>query len=502
MEKPVNISSPSLDSELDAATTRANLDRTLVRGLAWTGAARAVTQLLAWVSTLVVVHLLSPADYGLVGMAALYLGLVRLISEFGLGSAVLVLRDLTDHQIRQLNAFSVLFGMSGFALSAAAAVPLGVFFHAPNLPAVVLVSSTSSIISAFRSVPSALLQRDMRFKDLSTIDAARAMVGTVAVLILASLGFGYWSLVLNEVMATLAATALSIWHRRVGFRWPQLGSLRTAMEFSRQVIISRVAWYSYSNSDFLVAGRVLGQAALGAYTLAWTLTNLPIEKVTTLVMSVTPTFFSRAQKSNAEIRRYLLALTEGLATITFPVALGMALTADDFVRVVLGSGWIAAIGPLRLLALYTSVRSITPLVSQALTMTGRARHVMMNSIWSAAVLPLGFWIGSHWGGATGIAAAWVLVFPLLAFHLYRRLFRDIELSLGAYLRALLPAVGSCAVMAVGVLAARFMAANRVPLTVRFAAEVVAGASGYALLLMTVFRPRMLAFRDTLRVARG
>jgi PST family polysaccharide transporter len=435
-------------------------------------------------------------------MAALYLGLVRLISEFGLGAAVLVLRDLTDDQIRQLNTFAVLFGLGGFAVSAAAAIPLGAFFHAQNLPAVVLVSSSTSIISAFKSVPSALLQREMRFKDLSAIDMARAVVGVATVLVLAYLGFGYWSLVLNEVLATVVATALSIWRRGVGFSWPRFSALRTAMHFSGQVIVSRVAWYSYSNSDFLVAGRVLGQAALGAYSLAWTLTNLPIDKVTTLVMSVTPTFFAKAQKSNAEIRRYLLALTEGLATITFPVALGMAITADDFVNVALGSKWSAAIGPLRLLALYTSIRSITPLVSQALTMTGRARHAMMNSIWSAVVLPPAFWIGSHWGGPTGIAAAWVLIFPFLTVHLYGRLFREIELPLSAYMRALLPALAGCGVMATGVIAARLIAADRVPLPMRFAAEVVAGALGYALLLATVFRPRMLAFRNTLRVARA
>ncbi|MEP7064902.1 MAG: lipopolysaccharide biosynthesis protein [Gemmatimonadota bacterium] len=501
MESPIAVESPPQGAEPDPTPTSANLDRTLVRGIAWTGAARGVTQLLGWASTLIVVHLLSPADYGLVGMAALYLGLVRLLSEFGLGAAVLVLRDLTDDQVRQLNSFSVLFGIAGFAVSVAAAYPLGAFFHATALPAVVIVSSTNSIVSAFRSVPSALLQRDMRFKSLSAIDMVRAVVGVAAVLLFASLGFGYWSLVLNEVIATIAATGMCVWYRRVGFRWPHFSSLRAAMRFSGQVIVSRLAWYGYSNSDFLVAGRVLGQAALGAYTIAWTLTNLPIEKVTTLVMSVTPTFFSRAQKSNAELRRYLLVLTEGLAIITFPVALGMALTAGDFVPVVLGVKWMAAIGSLRLLALYTSVRSITPLVSQALTMTGRARHAMMNSIWSAAVLPPAFWIGSRWG-PTGIAAAWAIVFPFLSAHLYRRLFRDIEMPFATYLRALLPALAGCATMAVCVFAARFGAADRVALPVRLAAEVIAGALGYALMLMTVFRPRMLAFRETLRHARG
>ena len=476
-------------------------DRTLVRGIAWTGAARGVTQVLSWASTLVVVRLLTPADYGLVGMATLYLGLIRLVSEFGLGSAVLVLRDLTKSQIEQLNSFSLLFGLGGFALAGIAAIPFGAFLHAPALPAVIVASSTVSIISSLRSVPSALMQRDQLFKHLSSIDMARATVGVITVVVLALLGFGYWSLVWNEVLSAAAATGLTIWFRRTGFRWPQLSALRSAMRFSGQVLVSRIAWYSYSNSDFLVAGRILGQAALGAYSLAWTLTNLPIDKVTTLVMTVASTFFSKAREDYAEVRRYLLVLTEGLAAIAFPVSLGLALTADDFVHVVLGDKWAGAVGPLRLLALYASLRSISPLVALALTMTGRVRHTMLNSIWSAIVLPPSFWIGSHWG-PTGIAAAWAVVFPFLTIHLYRPLFTEIGLAARDYLRALLPALAGCIALGTAVLGVRIVAGDWLPRSARLATEVSVGIIAYSLLWATLFRPRVVAFRAVIRRARN
>lgn len=492
---------PAVLEPVQKASSGENLDRALVHGIAWTGAARAVTQALSWASTLIVVHLLAPSDYGLVGMAALYLGLVRLVSEFGLGVAVLARRDLTHDQIRQLNSFAVLFGIAGFAVSAAAAVPLSVFFHAPALPAVILASSTVSVFSAFRSVPAALLQRDMRFKDLSVIEMARAIVSVATVITLAALGFGYWSLVWNEVLATIAASLFSMWLRPTGFQWPRWNALGAALNFSGQVLMSRLAWYTYSNADFLVAGKFLGEAALGAYTIAWTLTNMPVEKVTTLVLAVTPTFFSRAQHDNGEISRYLLLLTEGLAVITFPVAVGIALTAHDFVYVVLGAKWSAAIGPLQLLAIYTSVRSITPLVNQALTMTGRARHVMLNSIWSAVVFPPAFWIGSHWG-PTGIAAAWAIIFPFFAVHLYRHLFSEIGLAPSRYFRALGPALAGCGVMAIGVILARLAMPAQVPLVARFAAEVCLGAAAYGILLLTRFRSRMVAFRNIVRLARA
>jgi len=108
------------------------LDRSLLNGIAWTSGAKWASQLLTWASTLVVARLLSPEDYGLVGMASIYLGVITLLSEFGLGSAVVTLRELSEEQVAQINSVSLLFGLASFALSCAAAVPLGHFFHAPS----------------------------------------------------------------------------------------------------------------------------------------------------------------------------------------------------------------------------------------------------------------------------------------------------------------------------------------------------------------------------------
>src|SRR3989454_11636004 len=151
------------------------LDRSLVQGIAWTSGAKWAGQLLGWASTLIVARLLTPADYGLVGMASIYLGLITLVSEFGLGSTVITLRDLSEHQVAQLNGLSVLFGVASFAASCAAAVPLGRFFHAPQLPAVVVVMSTAFVVTAFKTVPFSLLQRELRFRALAIVETGRVI---------------------------------------------------------------------------------------------------------------------------------------------------------------------------------------------------------------------------------------------------------------------------------------------------------------------------------------
>ena len=79
-----------------------SLDRSLVSGIAWTGGTKWATQILSWAATIVVAHILSPADYGLMGMAAVYVGLVTLVNEFGLTAAILRHRELTEHQIARI----------------------------------------------------------------------------------------------------------------------------------------------------------------------------------------------------------------------------------------------------------------------------------------------------------------------------------------------------------------------------------------------------------------
>ena len=137
----------------DVRHDAASLDRSLVRGVAWTGAIKWVTQIAAWVSTLAVARLLSPEDYGLVGMAAVYLGLLTMLSEAGLGTTVIAMRDLRGNRLGQMHSLSVIVGVVGFGVSWLVAGPLAAFFNAPALRWVVIALSANFIIMSLRTVP-------------------------------------------------------------------------------------------------------------------------------------------------------------------------------------------------------------------------------------------------------------------------------------------------------------------------------------------------------------
>ncbi len=473
-------------------------DRTLVRAVAWTGAGRWATQLLTWVSTIVVARILAPSDYGLFGMATLYLGLVALVSEFGLGQAVITLREMPAEHVAQINSLSIAAGALLFGISCAVAGPLGAFFHTAKLPPVVMVMSLAFLISGGQVVPDALLQRDLRFKLLASFDTARAVVQAGTTVVLALLGFNYWSLALGSLAGAVLATTMAVIARPHSFAWPRLKEIKRALKFSGDILGSRVAWYIYSNSDFLVAGRKLGQAPLGAYTVAWTIASTPVEKITNMITRVSPAFFSAVQDDKPHLRRYVLGITDGLSLFTFPASLGMALVADQFVMVVLGAKWAPAIIPLQLLALYAALRSITTFFPYMLFALRQSRFVMWNTVIAAIVFPAAFYYASRWG-TTGIGVTWVLLYPLSAAPIIWRTLAATELSVWSYLRSMMPALRASLVMVVMVLGVRWLTPGVWPLAVRFAISVLTGILSYLAVMYIAERQRI---GELFRLMRG
>ncbi len=430
-------------------------------------------------------------------MGAVFFGLLTVFSEFGVTTAVITLQDLTAVQIAQLNGLAVLLGIVGFLVSCAVAVPAGRFFGFAKLPAVIIVMSLGFVVASFQSVPSALLQRELKFKLLSVIEGARAFLTAIVTVVLAIAGLHYWTLVIGSLVGCATGTVLLLLQERRPFAWPKFSDLEHAIRFSWHVLVSRISWYTYSNSDFAIAGKMLGETALGSYTVAWNLANLPVEKITNLLAGVTPAFFSTVQNDLGAIRKYLLNLTESVAMLTFPAAIGMALVVNDFVLLALGPKWSSAVAPLRLLALYVSVRSITPLLSQVLIAIGETRFSMWTSVLNVFVFPPAFYIGSRWG-AVGIAAAWFIVYPVFTIPLYWKVFRSIRLSLKDYLRVLRPAFNGVVLMTLAVLAVGRLLRPEWPLAVRFGIETAWGTAVYFGTLALFHRQRLHAIYRRLR----
>ncbi|MCW5977239.1 MAG: lipopolysaccharide biosynthesis protein [Bryobacteraceae bacterium] len=484
--------SPPVDS-----IDRKKLDVAFVGGIAWTAGAKWFTQVLSWASLLIIARLLSPSDFGTVAPTTVYFGLMNVLAEFGIGTAVVNMRELQRHALAQLNTVCLLLGVAAFGFSAAVAPLVAAFFRSPKLEPVVIVTSIGFFMTALRVVQMGVLQRDMNYKLLSLAEGLQSVVQALTTLVCAFLGLGYWSLVAGGLCGTAAAAVVAMVWVRAPYAKPRLRDIGAALRFGSHMVTARVAWYGYTQSDIIVGGRVLAVSALGAYTFALNLASMPGEKITAVIMRVTGPLFARIQQDPAAMRRYLVATTESLSFLTFPAVLGLAAVAEEFVAVALGKQWGGVAAPLRWLAFYTGLRTIATLMPQVLTALRQTAFTMRVYLATLVVMPFAFYAGSHWG-PTGLGAAWTFAYPIMVMPMYVRVFRSIDLSAKEYLNAIAPPLVASLAMLGAVLAVAHALPGNWPHLTRLLIEVAVGAVVYAAVLMVAFRKRVLRYRELLR----
>lgn len=484
------------DSNLSSKT--ATVTRSFVHGLTWTGAMKLVGQSAAWCSTLIVARLLSPNDYGIVGMAAVFLGLLQAVSEFGIGASIVARSDLSASLLPELNSASVVLGfigtLSGVLLSSA----VGSFYDNSALPPVLAAMSTTFLITSFRSVPWALLQRDLRFKRLAIYDAFQSVVLAIGSIVFAILGFRYWTLVAAAITSAIISTTVAVLMHPVPFAFPHWSRVRQVVAFSGNVVTQRLAWYGYSNSDFIVAGRILGSTSLGAYSLAYELAHTPSNKIGGLLFQLSPATLAALRDDPVALRKFIVRISEMIMLIVAPMCVGLAAVAPIFVPLVLGAQWVEMVGPLQVLALYASITILLVVPNQTLLVIGQEKFGTRYSVAQLAVMPLAFFIGSRWG-IKGIALAWPIVHPFLALVLLRRVFGAIGLRAVEFTKeAVWPALMACSVMWLGVVGARNLLQEKLGGILLLTILVSLGILIYVSVLGIAHRDRLLRIKSAVQ----
>jgi len=466
------------------------LDRVFAGGLAWSAGSKAVTQLLSWASVLIAARLLSPNDFGLAGMAGAFLVVTNVLAEFGIGSAVLQMQELDRDVLSQIHTFACILCTVIFLAAEAASPMIASFFKSDRLLPVLLVNNLAFFLTGFQQVPLALMQREMDYRRISLAEAASASVQAVATIVGAFAGLGYWALIAGMVLGKFTGTALNYYWQPAHFRMPRWHKIAVPIKMGGQIAVSRLAWSGYTQSDGIIVGRVLGASALGTYQMALTLASAPAEKISTLIMRAAGPLFAKIQKEEELVRRYFLIILEAMALTVLPMMLGLALVAPDAIAVVLGSKWSAASAPLFWLALFVIVRTASVLCDQVLVSLRQTRFTMNMSLLNLAVMPTAFLVASHWG-LNAVAASWLVLSRITILPMIVKLARSAQCSFQEIIAALMPALAGSAALLVAVAIVREWQSGS-PYA-GLAAEILAGAACYCLVVFGPFRTKVLRY---------
>jgi O-antigen/teichoic acid export membrane protein len=391
-----------------AAERPTGLRARVVGGVRWKLLGQASAQATSAGSSIVLAHLLSPHDFGLAGMALVFTGLGAPFVDLAL-SAALVQRRVLEEKDRSTAFWTNVTAGSLLTLIGIAISPLVAdFFGRPSVEPLVAAISVIFLLSSLSSTQSALLTREMNFRGLEIRGIASALAGAAAALSLAFAGAGAWAIV-GQALVQAGTSLVLLWTFspwRPTFTY-STASLRTLGSYSGKTFVSQLLGNLVNNVDNLLVGRFLGSVALGVYSVAYNAMYLPAGRVSQPLQNV---LFSAFAKLQTEPKRLAQAWARGnqvISAVNVPAFLGMAAVAPDFVPVVLGQKWHAAVPVLQFLSLAGVGTTLQTLNWSTVQAMGRPGVMLRFRLFSSSVTIAGFAIGLHWGVA-GVAASFAI----------------------------------------------------------------------------------------------
>lgn len=470
------------------------------RGLKWTAGAKLGGQLVTWGITIYVMRLLAPGDYGLFAMATVALALLGVLAEVGLGPALVQKQDLDEQTVRRAYGIVWLVNLSLFGLLNATAGLMAAFYAEPRLQPVLHALSLQFLLIPFYVVPDVMLQRSLEYKWRSLVEMGSVVVASIVTLGMAIAGFGVWALV-GGMLSTVICKVLLVNWASPYLRLPSfsLRGMRQLAIFGGNITASRFLWFFFTQVDNVIVGRLLGEHVLGLYSVAMHLASLPVQRVSAILNQVAFPAAARFQHDQAAIRAQLLKAIGYVSLVAFPVLWGMSSVAPELIPVLLGAGWAEAVLPFQILTLIMPFRMIVGFLPTVTDALGRSDVGLRNAILGCVVMPIAFYVGSHWGIA-GVAYAWLFAYPVVLFLNLRRMLAVIGIPMSAVARQVAPALASAGGMASVVWAMRMAWTGDVSV-VKLILEIVSGMLGYALFSLLCNRALVTSLLQHLRPSR-
>ncbi|MBA2641350.1 MAG: MOP flippase family protein [Actinobacteria bacterium] len=474
----------------------------VLRGTSWKLGSQIVVQVGRIGFVLILARLLSPTDFGLVAMALVVTGFVIAFSDLGLGAA-LVQRHSIDERDRSTVFWvgmgaGALLTVMGIALSG----PLADFYGEPAVRGLIAGLSLSFIVTALGATQRALLTREMDFRRLELSTIAGVYAGGAIGVTGASVGWGPWALVAQQLTIAVVSTVFvwlaAPWRPRFVF---SNASLRSLGGFGGNVLGTRLTYYAQESALPLIIGRALGSAALGVFTIAYTIVLVPLTRLAIPVGEVLFPAFSQLQHDRERMTEFWLRGLRMLAAFSMPAMAGLIVVAPDLVPVVLGEQWDDAVPVVQILAWVGLLQALSAWSGSILMGLGKANTLFRVSIVFLVLYVLAFLVGVQWG-IVGTAAAYAIASTVLETLYLWLTVHALGISFFRPLRAL-AGVGQAALgmgVAAAVLRAALVEAGVAP-ALRLAAVIGAGTAIYIALF--VWRaPDILAEARGLRRRHG
>ncbi|MBC2714599.1 MAG: lipopolysaccharide biosynthesis protein [Desulfobacteraceae bacterium] len=431
-------------------TRQKSLKKKVITSFYWLTGVTWLGQIFSWALTLIVIRLLTPDDYGLFAMATVLTGFLTILSELGLGAAIIQKNEIAEDELRKI--FGCVIVLDFFLCGAVwGTAPLVAnFFAEPRVIPVMRLLCFNFILISFYLLPQSLLQRDLNYKRISVIDLIATVCSSAVTLLLAWKNYGAFALVWGIVCIHLVKAVIYNFDKSLRYCPAfSLRGIRSMLRFGGYISFSRVIWYFYSQADVVIVGRVFGKGQLGVYSIALQLVSIPLTKIGSIAHQIGLPAFSQIQDNLSAVQKNFLKIVKVSSLLSFPLYLGAASVVDVVLPALLGDKWIESIVFIQILCLVMPLRFISTFFTPVVSAVGRPDIHAGNMIIAIIIMPVAFLVGSRWG-PLGLCLAWIVAFPIFFLISAGRVLKVLQLPLRVFLKEFYLPAGASVGMAISI----------------------------------------------------
>ena len=385
------------------------LNKAAIVGVFWNFVQLFINRGFEFFLKLILAKILIPEDFGIVGMALVFITFIQVFNELGF-SAALIQRadeDLTESHYHTVFWANLIWALFIYLFIYFILTPLVVgFYNQPILNKIIPVIGIGILLNPINIIHHAQLVRSLNFKRIALINNSSTIISGIISIILALRGYGVWSLVLPSVFSYFVSIPLYFYTTK----WiPKFifckKSFKDIFGFGIQVTGSNMLTTFVNQFDYLVVGKLLSAYTLGIYSLAFALTDTFRHQLMKIINSVMYPIYSKKKQDLQSLKEYYLSVVKYNSVVILPIMTFFVVFGEPFISSFFGEKWIDVVVPLKYLALSVSVHMIVNNISPVLRGVGKPRLEVNNQLFKTVIYVPTIFLGTYFYGLVGTSIA-------------------------------------------------------------------------------------------------
>jgi O-antigen/teichoic acid export membrane protein len=426
-------------------TPEGSLTKQSVSGGAWMGLTNVFGRLLQISMVLILANLLSPRDFGIVGIALIILSAVNRFSQLGLNSALIYNQDENvDPYLNTTWMLNIGRGVVLAAILVLSAPLVASFFGEPVVADILPVMAIGPLIYGFRNPGIVYFQKDMDFHKQFIYQMSASVTQFTVGVGYALLEPTLWALVFAYIASDVGRSLVS--HLLHSYRpWPSFDIPRAKelFDYGKWITGGNALNFVKNEGDDAFVGWFLAASSLGFYQMAYRFSNAPATEITHVISSVAFPAYSKVQDDVQALQKGFFRVVQLTTFLAFPVGIGIAAVAPTFTEAFLGEEWLPMVLPMQILALYATWRSLAATYGSVWRAVGRPDYLTKFQAIAVVLMAIMIYPLTDAYGIVGTSLVILIVnlvfmMPLETYYTVqcletssRRLFREVSYPLVA-----------------------------------------------------------------------